>query len=150
MSRNTIVAIWVAGLVVAVIVYLAGPDRFVFAALDFIERTWWSLQDALRNISVAAFDLVRALAIGLYFVFVVLTVLTIRRGGRGRGALVALSLVFFGLAWHSAGDGFGAHTRWLTALLLNAMGALTMTRRLTRPEQPARWPPGAMPPGRGP
>jgi hypothetical protein len=108
------------------------------------------VQDALLNISVAAFDLVRALAIGLYFVFVVLAILTIHRGGHGRGALVAVSLVFFGLIWRSAGEGFGAHTRWMTALLLTAVAALSMTRRLTRQDGPAPWHIGPMPPRQEP
>jgi len=150
MSRNTIVLIWVAGIVLALIVYVAGPDRFVFVALDFIQRSWWNVQEALLNISLAAFDLVRALAIGLYFVFVALAVLTIHRGGRGRGALVALSLVFLLLVWNSAGDGFAAHSRWMTALLLNALGALSMTRRLTRPDEPSPWHRGAVPPRQNP
>jgi hypothetical protein len=92
---------------------------------------------------------VRAAAIGLYFVFVVLGVLVSRRGGRSRAALIAVSLVFFGLVWHSAGDGFGVHTRWMAALLLTALAALSMTRRLVQPN-PSPWRPGALPPGQGP
>ena len=99
MPRNTITAIWAAGIVLALFVYLTGPDRFVYAAFDFLQRTWWALQDTLRNISIAAFDLVRALAIGLYFVFVALAVLAIRRDGRGVAALVAVTLVFLLLVW---------------------------------------------------
>jgi hypothetical protein len=150
MSRNTIAVIWAAGIVLALIVYVTGPDRFVFATLDVIERAWWSVQVALLNFSIAAFDLVRALAIGLYFVFAALAVLTIRRGGHGRGALIAVSLVFFCLVWRSAGEGFGAHTRWMTALLLTAVAALSMTRRLSRQNAPSPWHPGPMPPRQEP
>ena len=149
MPRNTITFIWAAGIVLALCVYVAGPDRFVFATFDLVERAWWGLQDALRNISIAAFDLVRAVAIGLYFVFVALSVLAIRQGGRGRGTLIAVSLVFLGLVWQSAGEGFGAHTRWMAALLLVTVGALSMTRRLTQPES-SPWRPGSMPPRPGP
>jgi hypothetical protein len=149
MPRNTIAAIWIAGIVLTLVVYLAGPDRFVFAAFDLINRVWWSLQDALRDISIAAFDLVRALAIGLYFVFVALAVLAIRHGGGGAGTLIVVSLVFFGLVWHSAGEGFGAHTRWILALLLTGLAALAMTRRLTQPD-PSPWRPGMMPPRQQP
>lgn len=149
MPRNTITFIWAIGIVLALLVYVTGPDRFVVAAFDLIERTWWGLQDALRNISIAAFDLVRAAAIGLYFVFVALSVLAIRQGGRGRATLIAVSLVFLGLVWQSAGDSFGAHTRWMAALLLTTVGALTMTRRLTQPES-SPWRPGSMPPRPGP
>jgi len=150
MSRNTIAVIWGAGIVLALIVYVTGPDRFVFAAFDLIQRAWWGVQDALLNFSIAAFDLVRALAIGLYFVFVALAILTIRRGGHGRGALIAVSLVFFCLIWRSPGEGFGAHTRWMTALLLTAVSALSMTRRLTRLDAPSPWHIGPMPPRQGP
>jgi predicted membrane-bound spermidine synthase len=145
MPRNTIALIWAAGVVLALIVYVIGPDRFVFASFDLLAQLWWKLQDALRNISIAAFDFVRALAIGLYFVFVALTVLAIHRGGRGRGALVAVSLVFALLVWNAAGDGFGAHASWMAALALAGAGALTTTRRLTQPE-PAPWQPGPLPP----
>jgi hypothetical protein len=137
MSRNTIAAIWIAGVVLTLVVYVTGPDRFVFATYDLFSRAWWGLQDALLNLSIAAFDLVRAAAIGLWGVFAALAVLSIVRGGRGRAALVALSLVFFGLIWHAAGDDFGAHTRWLAALALAAAGALSMTRRLSQPAPPA-------------
>jgi hypothetical protein len=149
MPRNTIAMVWAGGLILAVIVYLAGPDQFVYGVFDLIHRGWWTLQDALRNLSIAAFDLVRALAIGLYFVFVVLTLIVIRRGGRGRAALIALSVVFFALIWHAPGYGFGAHGRWIAGLLLAAAGALSMTRRLTQP-MVSPWRPGAMPPRQGP
>lgn len=149
MPRSTITSIWVAGIVLALIVYVTGPDRFVVAGLDFVQHSWWALQDAVRDISIAAFDLVRALAIGLYFVFVALAVLSIRQSGRGGAALVAVSLVFLGLVWHSTGESFGAHTRWMAALVLTSVGALTMTRRLGQPE-PSPWRPGAMPPRQEP
>lgn len=149
MSRSTITAIWAAGIVLTLIVYLAGPDRFVVAALDIVQRGWWAVQDMLHNISIAAFDLVRAAAIGLFFVFAALTVLAIRQGLGGVGTLIAVSLVFLGLVWQSGGDGFGAHTRWMAALLLTAVGALTMTRRLNLPAS-SPWRPGSVPPHHGP
>ena len=149
MPRNIVALIWVGGLVLAAIVYLVGPDRFVFGMFDALQEVWWRLQEALRNISIAAFDLVRALAIGLYFVFAVLAVLSMRRGGRGTGALIAVTVVFFGLIWQSAGQGFGAHSRWLAALLLSAVAALAMTRRLTAPEIPP-WRAGSVPPHHAP
>lgn len=148
MPRNTITLIWAAGIVLALFVYVSGPDRFVFAALDLMQRAWWGVQDMLRNISIAAFDLVRAAAIGLYFVFVALSVLAIRQGGRGRGTLIVVSLVFFALVWQSAGESFGSHWRWMAALLLTTVGALSMTRRLTQPE-PSPWRPGSVPPRPG-
>ena len=111
MPRNTITLIWAAGIVLALFVYVAGPDRFVVATFDLVQRAWWGLQDALRNISVAAFDLVRALSIGLYFVFAALSVLAIRQSGRGRGTLIGVSLLFFLLVWQSGGDAGGRGRR---------------------------------------
>lgn len=149
MPRNAITLVWVAGIVLALFVYVTGPDRFVVAAFEVVQNAWWAMQEALRNISIAAFDLVRALTIGLFFVFLALCILAIRQDGRGRGALVVVSLVFFGLVWQSSGDSLFAHTRWMVALLLVALGALTMTRRLTHPE-PSPWRPGSLPPRQGP
>ncbi|CAH2600985.1 conserved membrane protein of unknown function [Rhodovastum atsumiense] len=134
MARNTITLIWIAGLVLAVLVYFVGPDRFMFSAFDLINGIWFALLAALRNLSGITFDLVRALAIGLWFVFAVLALLVIRRTGTGHAALLVVSLIFLGLIWHGGGyAGFGAHTRWAAALILVLVAALTMTRRLTHP-----------------
>ena len=149
MPRNTIATIWAAGVVLALVVYVTGPDHFVFASYDLLQRLWWNILDEVHNLSIAAFDLVRAAAIGLYFVFVALSVLAIRQGGRGTGGLIAVSVVFFFLVWNSTGDGFGAHTRWMVALLLTVVGALTATRRLTQPA-PSPWRPWTPPPHPGP
>jgi hypothetical protein len=145
MSRGTIALIWLAGLVVAAVVYVAGPDRVVFAVFDFLSQAWWNLQDVLHRLSLEAFDAVRALAIGLYCVFVVLGFLVARRGGRAGAALVVVTLVFLGLVWHAPGEGFGAHTRWMAALVLAIAAALAMTRRLTEPGA-SPWRSGPMPP----
>jgi hypothetical protein len=145
MPRNTIALIWLAGLVVAVLVYLSGPDRFVSAVLDAVSAAWWNAQQVLHNISLAAFDAVRALAIGLYFVFVALGVVVVRRGGRAGGALLVVTLLFLGLIWHAPGGGFGAHSRWSGALVLAAAAALAMTRRLCRAEATS-WRGGPVPP----
>jgi hypothetical protein len=143
---RSIAVIWIAGIVLAVLVYAVGPEQFVFASFDLFERAWSGVQDLLRNLSIAAFDLVRALAIGLYFVFVALAVLAIRRGGRGWAALIVVSLVFLGLVWHDPGRGFGSRTRWGAALVLAGVGALGMTRRLSHPEPAGGWRPGPLPP----
>jgi hypothetical protein len=148
MNRTTIAAIWIAGIVLALLVYVTGPERFVFAAAEFVQRAWWSAQEALRNLSIAAFDLVRALAIGLYFVFLALGVLAVSRGGRGLVALVVVSLLFFALAWQDYGTGFGSRMRWGAALMLVGVGALSMTRRLTHPDPARAGRPGPVPPHR--
>jgi hypothetical protein len=150
MPRNTIAAIWIAGIVLAVLIYVAGPERFVFAAYELIQRAWWGVQEVLRDLSLAAFDFVRALAIGLYFVFLALGVLAVSRGGRGWVALVVVSLLFLGLVWHDYGTGFGSRTRWGAALVLVGVGALSMTRRLTHPEIADARRPGQVPPHREP
>ena len=92
---------------------MAGPDRFVWAVFDLMQSAWWNLQDALRNLSLAAFDLVRALAIGLYFVSVALGVMVIRRGGRGRRRADCADRGVLRPDMALRRHGFGAHTRWM-------------------------------------
>jgi hypothetical protein len=150
MPRNTVAVIWIAGIVLAGLVYVTGPERVVFAATELVQWAWWGLQNTLRNLSIAAFDVVRALAIGVWFVFLALGVLVVRRGGRGWVALVVVSLVCLALVWDDSGRGFGSRTRWGTALVLVSVGALSMTRRLTGPDVADPWRQGPTPPHRQP
>ena len=74
-------------------------------------------------------DLVRALAIGLYGTFVVLALSVIRRGGRAKAALFWVSVLFLfligGVELTTESD-----TRWVVALVVAGVGAVTMTQRL--------------------
>ena len=93
-----------------------------------------AITDALRWVSdlvdalvQRAFEVVRAAAIALYAVFVVLAVLSMSRGARAGGLLFVVSVVFFLLVrtdWYEPG------TKWLAALVLTAIAAVTQTQRL--------------------
>ena len=74
-----------------------------------------------------AFEVMRAAAIALYAVFVVLSVLAMRRGMRAGGMLLGVTVVFLLLVrtdWYDPG------TKWLAAALLTAVGAGVATKRL--------------------
>ena len=128
--RDPILLAWGLGLALAALVYLVGPDRFVFRVLDTAHVLAWRLTEAVADLSVLALDLVRALAIGLFVTFVALALAVARRGGRSRGALILVSLLFLFLAGGGGPDGASANTRWTAALLLSGLGALVMTGRL--------------------
>lgn len=127
--RDPIVLAWVAGLSLAALVYVVGPDRFVFHIVDGLHVLAWRLSEAIDDLSLLALDLVRALAIGLFATFVVLAVAVARRGGRGRGALLLVTLLFVVLAGGGI-DGAAPNARWTAALLLSGLGAAVMTGRL--------------------
>ncbi len=127
--RDPIWLAWAVGLALAALVYAVGPDRFVFRVVDSLHVLAWRISEAVADLSVLALDLVRALAIGLFATFVVLAVAVARRGGRGRGALLLVSLVFLILAGGGV-EGAAPNTRWTAALLVSGVGALVMTGRL--------------------
>lgn len=127
--RDPVVLAWGVGLVLAALVYWVGPDRFLFRVLDTLHVLAWRVSEAVADLSLLTLDVVRALAIGLFATFVVLALAVARRGGRGRGALLLVSVLFAVLA--SGGvDGASPNTRWTAALLLSGIGALVMTGRL--------------------
>ncbi len=127
--RDPIWLAWAVGLALAALVYLIGPDRFVFRLVDTLHVLAWRISEAVADLSVLALDMVRALAIGLFATFAVLAVAVARRGGRGRGALLVVTLLFVILAGGGV-DGAAPNTRWTAALLLSGVGALVMTGRL--------------------
>lgn len=128
--RDPVLLAWGLGLALAALVYLVGPDRFLFRLLDTAHVLAWRLSEAVADLSVLTLDLVRALAIGLFVTFVALAIAVARRGGRSRGALLLVSVLFLFLAGGGGADGASANTRWTAALLLSGMGALVMTGRL--------------------
>lgn len=125
--RDPVVIAWVAGLALAALVYFVGPDNFLFRMQDSLQMLAWRISEAIADLSIAALDLVRALAIGLYATFLVLAVLVARRGGRARFSAVVVSIVFFVLA---EGAGAGQQARWTAALILSGVGAAVMSGRL--------------------
>ena len=133
MKRDPVSVVWIAGLVLAVLFYLVDPGRVAEQLGLFLSAVASQLDYAFAQLTFAAADAVRAAALALFAVFVVLSVLTIHRGGRGWAALLLVSAAF--LALGATGDA-GPHgswwgeRRWGEALLLAGAGALVMTRRV--------------------
>lgn len=145
MRRQTIAAIWIGGLILALLLYITGPDRFVEAALNTLDAVDEALRTMLTLLGMQAFNAVRALTIALYVVFVVLSGLAIHRGLRAWGGLIVISLLFAVLVWHPWFQPPAPMGRWLTALILCAAGALVVTQRLLTPPPP--FPPTIQRPG---
>jgi hypothetical protein len=130
MRDRTIGIVWAAGLVVAVLVYAVGPDRFLETVFIDADRMADALQDALRALGTRAYDLVRALAIACFAVFFGLSVVAAGRGLPARWLLVGVTLLFLMLVWHEGPEATG---HWVLAFALAAAGAASMTRRLAGP-----------------
>ena len=137
MDRRTITLIWVGGGVLMLAIYTIGPQHFIATCEQFIaDATAW-LGNLIDTLMLRAFDVVRAAAIAMYVVFVVLAVLAMRRGQRTGGMLVVVSLVFLLLV---RTDWYGSDARWFAAAVLTAVAALVLTKRLVhapRPRDPA-------------
>lgn len=147
MRRNTIGMIWIAGLVLAALLYVAGPDRFVDRCLDLLDALNNAVHAIVISLGAEAYDVVHALALALLVVFVVLGLLASRRGVRAGWAMVVVPVAFLMLVWRPFGYGPVPAGRWLAALVLALAGAVAMTRRLTDPPPPQsgpwvppRWP----------
>ena len=161
MNRNTILLIWLGGAVLAALLYVVGPQNvlaFYFDVLEALEAATRAIIDAL---TIRALDALRAVALALYVVFVVLAVMARRRGLRVGATLVVATILFLlliGTSWYNHG------MRWLIAAVLAGVGAVTMSARLLHPPPPGPpprfrdprdpWgmggrggPPGAPPPG---
>ena len=142
--------IWIGGFALAMALYLVGPDRFLDACWDFFE----SIDAAFRQIADAlgarAYGVVRAFAIAIYVVFVVLCLLAAQLNHRGFWPLVIVSAVFWALTWHPFGLYPAPLSRWMVALVLVVIAALAMTRRLSGPPAARRSSLPPYPPGRAP
>lgn len=132
---NPVALVWIGGIALAALAYAVGPDHVVATALAALDRAGWMLSDILHNVTAAAFNAMRAAAIGLIGVFVALKLLAIARGQRGIGGLVVISMAFLLLVWGATGDGSSSNTRWLLALALAAAGAVSATNHLMHPGQ---------------
>ena len=138
MRRNTVGVVWAVGLLLAAGLYLAGPDRFGTVVVEDLAWAVAQVQGAFYLLGAQAFDAARALAIGVFAVFVVLCLVAVGRGVRARGALLAVSAVYlFLLLGPDSGEPI-LPDRWLGALLVAGIGALVMTRRLMLPRDDAR------------
>ncbi len=115
------------------VLYAIGPLHFLIACEAFFANLWRVVGGLIATLAYQALDVVRAVAIALYVVFLVLAVLARRQGVRTGGTLVIVTLLFLLLVktdWYDPG------TKWVTAALLNAAGAAVMTSRLLRPPPP--------------
>jgi hypothetical protein len=139
--------IWIGGLVLAVALYLIGPDRFFDACLNLIDAIDATFRALVAMLGAQTYGVVRALAIAIYAVFMVLTFLALRSGHRGTGALVVVTAVFLILVWHPYDPYPAPISRWIAALALVLVGAIVMTQRLTAPPFRREGPPPPSPPG---
>lgn len=136
MSRNGIALVWLGGILLTVLLYLAGPGHFINAALAALGHAQWVIGDAIAYLSAQTFDLVRAAAIALFAVFLVLGALASQRGvGRG-GGMVGISVLFVVLITIG---GYESRLCWFAALVVAGAGAVGMTQRLLRPPAHAPW-----------
>ncbi len=146
--RESVLAIWGGGFVLAVSLYLIGPDRFFdvcFAVIDLIDAAFRNLVMAL---GAQTYGVIRAFAIAIYVVFAILAVLASQRGHRGVGALVVVTIVLLMLVWRPYAIYPAPISRWMAALALVVVGAVAMTQRLTRePNRGNGFPPPPYPPG---
>lgn len=140
MRREHILLIWIGGLVLAVLLYLIGPDRFfavVWTVTDIVDVV---IRDWVAELGTQSYAVVRALAIAIYCVFAVLAVLSARRGHRGLWALTVVTAACLFLVWRPFDFYPVPFGRWLTTLILVGVGAGVMTRRLTAPPYPPHRP----------
>lgn len=137
-QRDPVVVAWVVGLGLAALIYVVGPQHFLFRLLDTLHLALWQLGEVIAGLSAMALDMVRALAIGLFATFVVLALAVLRRGGRARGALVVVTVLFLLLVSHDD-TMTESNGRWAAALALSAVGAMVMTGRLRQPLLPQQY-----------
>ncbi len=151
MRRETILAIWIGGFVLAAALYLVGPDRFLDVCLSFVDTMGAALRHAIEAIGVQSYGVIRALAIAIYVVFAVLAVLSSQRGRGGVGALFVVSVLFLILVWRPFDTYPTPLGRWIVAFVLVLSGAVVMTQRLGGPTQSSEVsPPPYHPGGRRP
>ncbi len=127
MDRRIIALVWLGGGVLMAAVYIIGPQHFLVACEAFIAAAISFVDELAATLMWRAFEVMRAAAIALYAVFVVLAVLAMRRGQRSGGMLLGVTLVFLLLVrtdWYDPG------TKWLAAAVLTAIAAGVTTRRL--------------------
>jgi hypothetical protein len=145
-DRQTITYVWIGGAALALLVYFAGPDTFlsaVWGALDNLEAAFHAF---LSFLGAQAFDVVRAAAIAVYIVFLILGFLALQRGRKAVGSLIFVTLCFLILVWRPDAASYVSSTRWLAALALGIIGAVVLTQRLLEPPRTPFPPPPGRPP----
>jgi hypothetical protein len=150
MRREQILMIWIGGFVLAVALYMVGPDQFIDALWDLTDRIDAAFRDLVAQLGVRAYGVVRAFAIAIYVVFAILCVLASRRGHHGLWPLIVVTAVFFALIGHPFDTYPAPLGRWMVALIVVVIAAVIMTQRVTAapPTRGGSLPP--YPPGRTP
>lgn len=143
MRRNTIALVWLGGIVLAAVLYVAGPAFFVGTVLVAVNEVGRVVADSITFLSVQSFELVRAVAIALFAVFLVLGAIAGQRRIRGAG-MVGVTVLFVGLLTLG---GYESRFCWLAALVVAGAGALHMTQRLLGRPASGAWGDGSL---RGP
>jgi hypothetical protein len=137
MRRNIVGLVWLVGIVLTIAVYQIGPDRIVWFGYDGLRQARAAIDGVFASLALNTFELMRALAIGLFPVFVVLALVALRRGLPARSALVAVTLVVLVLIAAPMRHGEAiSDARWTAAFLVVLAGSIAMTRRLTAPALP--------------
>ena len=147
MRRESILIIWIGGFVLAVLLYLIGPDRFLDVSLAVLDSIDVAFHNLVLAMGAQTYGVIRAFAIAIYVVFAVLAYLASQRGHRGIGALVVVTAVFLMLVWRPYAVYPAPISRWIAALVLVVVGAVGMTQRLTVPPVRRSVTPPPYPPG---
>ena len=132
-DRRIIALVWFGGVVLMAAVYAIGPQQFLASCEAIIMAAARFFDDLIATLMWRTFEAMRAAAIALYAVFVVLALLAMQRGLRVGGMLVGVSIVFALLVrtdWYDPG------TKWFAAALLTAIAAGVTTRRLLHATPP--------------
>ncbi|MDE2514933.1 MAG: hypothetical protein KGL12_02800 [Rhodospirillales bacterium] len=134
MTRKSLVLIWGFGILLAILLNAIGPEHVLASLLNAAAAFDAALARMLSHLAASLAHWVRAFAIALFVVFMVLGIIARRQGRQKSGPLVLGALIFLALAYDVLGaDLFAPDMRWLLALLLALAGALAMTRKLLAP-----------------
>jgi hypothetical protein len=144
--RESLAVIWVGGLILAVLIYVVGPDRFLDTVLNALDALDFGFRTLIQTLGMQIYGVVRALAIALYVVFVVLALLASSRGRHGIGAIIVVTLLFAMLVWRPYAYDPAPPGRWIVAFALMLVSAIIMTQRLMRAPHDGRWIPFQQPP----
>jgi hypothetical protein len=133
LDRRIIALVWIGGGVLMAAVYAIGPQEFLASCEEVVRAAARFLDELIATLAWRTFEVMRAAAIALFAVFVVLGALAMQRGLRIGGMLASVSIVFVLLVrmnWYDPG------TKWLAAALLSAVAAGVTTRRLLHAPPP--------------
>jgi hypothetical protein len=133
LDRRNIALVWVGGIILMLAVYAIGPQNFLASCEAFIRAAAHFLDGLIATLMWRAFEVMRAAAIALFVVFIVLGAMAMRGGQRVGSMLVVVSIAFLLLVrtdWYDPG------TKWLAAAVLAGVAAAMMTRRLLHAPPP--------------